>query len=356
MRRESGKLYLRLYSPIVGEKYISLRTDRLDNDSLAFAQRLRDAFYYALPEYRPQTYKQTAELCWNEHFENPDKPKRANTKRNARRSYDLLVKAFGNLGIGTFTDDTWREQLRVWRVVSERKAYRHVRVYAIQIDRFAANRGFKRERLSFPLTDPKPREGIRVSEKQFDRIINAAGQLHRSKSRRDTILFLTMARRMGMRKNEILGLTWDRVDLREGVIRLGAEDVKTGSRTGRGREISIAPHVMPLLIEQARYRRNAFVFSAYRHNASGRVWDLKSSLGKISELVGFGVRAHDLRHSFLSEVALERKVDPLSISTYAGVSLDTIERVYLHPRASDTQHVVWQVSEKKSDSQDGKKA
>lgn len=52
-------------------------------------------------------------------------------------------------------------------------------------------------------------------------------------------------------------------------------------------------------------------------------------------------RFHDLRHTYLSVALLERKLNPLHVAVYAGVSLQEIQRTYLHPSVEDTRHVAW---------------
>lgn len=47
---------------------------------------------------------------------------------------------------------------------------------------------------------------------------------------------------MGMRRGEILGLTWDQVDLKEGIIRLCPEDTKTQ----QGREVPLCPELLEM--------------------------------------------------------------------------------------------------------------
>ena len=46
-------------------------------------------------------------------------------------------------------------------------------------------------------------------------------------------------------------LTWDRIDLETGKLTLRAEDVKTGSKTGKGRVFFVSPNAL----ERIRARR-----------------------------------------------------------------------------------------------------
>ena len=97
---------------------------------------------------------------------------------------------------------------------------------------------------------------------------------------------VTVALETGLRKGELLGLTWDRVDLSRGVLRL--EVTKSGKR----REVPI---------RQAGYA----VLSALPGLHEGRVWPLGNfrtsfeSAVKAAKLNG-PFRFHDCRHHFAS--------------------------------------------------------
>ena len=107
-----------------------------------------------------------------------------------------------------------------------------------------------------------------------------------SKSRnRDLAGIVTVALETGLRKGELLGLTWDRVDMSRGVLRLEV------TKSGRRREVPM---------RQAVYD----VLAAWPGEHVGRVFpkvDIRKAFETAvaaAQLDGF--RFHDLRHSFAS--------------------------------------------------------
>lgn len=144
-----------------------------------------------------------------------------------------------------------------------------------------------------------------------------------------------------MRLREVLRLTWDRVDLETGIVTLRKEDVKTGSRTGKGRDFVVSSHAL----ERLRCRRREISTSPYVFpspaNSLQPIFDNKTAWRIVKENAGIKGRAtwHALRHTALTKALLEKRMDPIAVSEYAGVSLKTIQRVYLHSKAHDTRDV-----------------
>jgi len=148
-----------------------------------------------------------------------------------------------------------------------------------------------------------------------------------------------------MRLREVLYLPWSQVNLKTGKITLYASQVKTGSKTGKGRSFIMSPGALIRLRE--RYRRMTadgeqpvFVFPSPR-DSRRPMHDNKTAWVRAKRRAGIKGRArwHDLRHSALTEALLVKRKDPVAVSEYAGVSLATIQRVYLHSRADHTRDV-----------------
>lgn len=142
----------------------------------------------------------------------------------------------------------------------------------------------------------------------------------------------------GCRRGEILGLTWDRVDLKHGFILL--DDTKSGKR----REIPINKTVKTLLKEIVRRLDSNYVFvnpdtvkerppvkagGAIRP-ASGRYYSVKRSFAaacrkaKITDL-----HFHDLRHTFASQLVMNG-VDIVTVSKLLGHANLTMTLRYAH--------------------------
>lgn len=97
---------------------------------------------------------------------------------------------------------------------------------------------------------------------------------------------VTVALETGLRKGELLGLTWDRIDIGRGVIRL--EVTKSGKR-----------RVVPM--RQGAYN----VLSALPKPHEGHVWpdiEIRSAFEMAVEgaKLDAPLTFHDLRHSFAS--------------------------------------------------------
>ena len=122
----------------------------------------------------------------------------------------------------------------------------------------------------------------------------------------------------GMRKGEILGLTWDNVDLRNRLIVL----VKT--KSNKIREIPMSNEVYELL--QAKYQkstqdREACVFPS----PDGKPYRDVAAFRKAVQLAGIqNFWFHDLRHSFASYLVM------------AGVDLVTVKELLGHAELSTT--------------------
>ncbi|MBN2468085.1 MAG: site-specific integrase, partial [Deltaproteobacteria bacterium] len=101
----------------------------------------------------------------------------------------------------------------------------------------------------------------------------------------------------GMRFGEIVGLTWDRVKLREGYLDLRAEDTKTREP----RKVYIVPQVREVLdrLGKVRALAHSFVFTYH-----GRpVKEIKKALKRACKETDIGnFRFHDLRHTFTTNM------------------------------------------------------
>ena len=97
----------------------------------------------------------------------------------------------------------------------------------------------------------------------------------------------------GMRSGEILGLTWDKVNLEEGYIELEAEDTKTK----KPRRIYLHEKAFEVVrrLHKAREGNQSYVFVYKGH----RIKSIKTALNRACEKGGIkDFRFHDLRHTF----------------------------------------------------------
>jgi len=121
----------------------------------------------------------------------------------------------------------------------------------------------------------------------------------------------------GCRKNEILGLRWDWVDMERGVLRL--PDSKTGAKV-----VPLGAPALAILACLPRHEGSPWVLPAARGN--GHLVGLQRAWRKIAKAAGLDdVRLHDLRHGFAS------------VAVAAGSSLYILGKVLGHTQARTTE-------------------
>jgi integrase len=139
-----------------------------------------------------------------------------------------------------------------------------------------------------------------------------------------------------MRLREMLKLTWDRVDFENRQLILRAQDVKTGKKQRRGRNVPMTENVFQALLKLKESAETPFVFpSPSGHKAqddNGKTW---ARALKDAGIIG-KVRWHDLRHTALSHAVMIHKLPLADVSKASGVSIKTLEKVYLH---HDVDHI-----------------
>jgi integrase len=120
-----------------------------------------------------------------------------------------------------------------------------------------------------------------------------------------------MALNTGMRKGEVLTLTWDQVDLKHGFILL--ENTKNGER----REIPINQTLRDTLTALPRHITSPYVF--WKKTDGKRYMDIKKSFHSALRRAGIkDFRFHDLRHTFASHLVMN------------GIDLTTVKELLGH--------------------------
>lgn len=151
----------------------------------------------------------------------------------------------------------------------------------------------------------------------------------------DLRLAILMASTMGMRRLEIFHLACDRVDMKAKVIRLRAEDTKIR----KARAFAISEVCWPLI--EKRCKPGAiYVFPSRDDKHTPLHKDgFKTAWTNLRATAKVKGRFHDLRHTFLTKAFKAPGANPALICTYAGLSLDVAQRVYLHFNEKDTEAV-----------------
>jgi len=124
-------------------------------------------------------------------------------------------------------------------------------------------------------------------------LIRAAGALYRAAHLPD---FIRLALHTGMRRGEMLGLEWSRVDFQAGLVYLEGTHTKSRKR----RSIPLNSEARSALISRASYRAKHCPDSPWVFcNAKGeRIASVKNSFTSACERAGItDFRVHDLRHT-----------------------------------------------------------
>ena len=144
---------------------------------------------------------------------------------------------------------------------------------------------------------------------------------------------LICALNTGCRKEEVLGLTWDRVDLKHGFIRLNK------TKNGESRDVPINSTLADCLRGLVRPIDPAgYVFT---NPATGRRWcDMKRGFDRACQRAKLSdFRFHDLRHTFASQLVMNG-VDLTTVSRLLGHKSLTMTLRYAHLAPDHLQSAV----------------
>ncbi|MCK9379923.1 MAG: site-specific integrase [Sulfuritalea sp.] len=174
-----------------------------------------------------------------------------------------------------------------------------------ELDLLSAASNFARITLEWNVQNPvtgmslkEPQGRLRwIKKEEAERLIGEASK--EEKKSPHLADFIRLALNTGCRKNELLKLSWDRVDLVTGCIRLEGENTKNGKR----RFVPLSDVARSALANRARFRdehcpKSPWVFS---HENGKRVQFMQNgfqaacSRAKITDF-----RVHDLRHTCAS--------------------------------------------------------
>lgn len=107
---------------------------------------------------------------------------------------------------------------------------------------------------------------------------------------------IRLALNTGMRKGEMLGLEWRRVDLAANLVYLGAEHTKAGKR----RSVPLNDEARSSLLSRARFREKYCPVTSwvFTNRKGERIESVKTSFSSACEIAGIeDFTVHDLRHT-----------------------------------------------------------
>jgi len=140
--------------------------------------------------------------------------------------------------------------------------------------------------------------------------------------------FIRLALNTGCRKNELLKLSWDRVDLKANVLRLEGEHTKSGKR----RAVPLNDEARRALLNRARFRAEHCPDSdwVFAHRKGKRIRFMQNGFQAActrAKIKGF--RVHDLRHTFASWL-VQGGVPLLEVAKLLGHSTIEMTERYAH--------------------------
>jgi len=162
----------------------------------------------------------------------------------------------------------------------------------------------------------------------------------RSSSNHDLYLAVVLAISTGMRKGELMGLSWRDVNLKEHYI------VLHKTKNGERRRVPVKSHALELLIERSKVRRldTPLLFPGIATPASPI--DLRSAFRRASRAAQLDdFRWHDLRHCTASYLAMNGST-PSEIAELLGHKTLQMVKRYAHLSDSHNSKVLESMNDK----------
>ena len=135
-----------------------------------------------------------------------------------------------------------------------------------------------------------------LTEDEIARLLAACADETRRRQSPHLAAIVTIALNTGMRKSEILGLVWERVDFARGVLLLEM------TKSGRRREVPMNQAVYEVLSDLPGEKERGPVFRKAGGTAWGNVRTAFTNACTAAKIDGF--RFHDLRHTFASHMMM----------------------------------------------------
>lgn len=135
-----------------------------------------------------------------------------------------------------------------------------------------------------------------ITRAEVDALIRMAEQEPKTPHLAD---FIRLAVNTGCRKSELLGLEWDRVDLRGNSLRLEGKHTKNGKR----RFVPLSGEARQALLNRARFRAENYPASpwVFSHKNGTRIEAVHHGFASLCRRAGIkDFRIHDLRHTCAS--------------------------------------------------------
>lgn len=271
-----------------------------------------------------RTFREVAEELLAE--ETPKRRPRTQIKH--RSCIPMLVELFGSTDINQISVKDFNQEIAILQKKGDRETFFDFSKHMNLVMRYAYNQKYASHLIYFPNPDKgRKTAGRRYTPDEIKALYAQASPTMK--------LQLLLSYENAMRVREVLYTEWSWVNLKTGEIRLPKHIIKTN----KDRNFIVSPAALEML--RARFKEGErFVFpsptvkgACCDHNRAA--WrNLKGAAG-----IKGKARWHDLRHTALTVMLLEKRLDPLQVSEFAGVSVVTIQKIYLKPEAKHTVDV-----------------
>jgi integrase len=305
---------------------------------------------------RVRTFRDAAEAVLK--FHTPEQ--RVRTQENHRLYIPQLIEILGSRDINSITSESLKEVVRAiksnkrfskaGKALPPRTTFMDYAKNMNLVMRYAYQKKWSTHDIKFKNPDVKKETGRLLRRTEVEALWDAMNE--------DTRDQYVLALECVMRLREVICAPWSEINLTSGEWTLSAARVKTGSKTGKGRCFIVSPNA--LLRLRARFdrrdKRSPCIFPSPQ-DPTKPIWSIKTAWrnAKIKAGIRGPCRWHDLRHTGLTwmllgdprasqDEQLRMVRPPMRVSAYAGVSMKTIENVYLKRRSSQSIDVSQAVS------------
>lgn len=234
-----------------------------------------------------------------------------------------LKLELGDREIETFTRKDYMAWIRGFKLRKERKTFFDYTKYLNIAFKYAYREKYVDHWLKFDSVDDEHESRFRLmSEVEVGTLVEVMSDPIKTQFLISYDCF--------MRLREALHLTWDRVDFETRTLILRPQDVKTGKKQRRGRNVPMTENVYQALLKLKETADSIYVFPSPRGDQPVDKNDKRWARAKMDAGIKGALRWHDIRHTAISHAVMIHKLPLADISKVAGVSIKTLERVYLH--------------------------